>query len=246
MATLRKTADKFIFGWSLLLLTNFVLLGLGWIADVFAIFSKVIVLQGIIDQDFIILTRRIQRELVPHSPPPDTGYGEEGGLKLITPPQVFSNIRKANWIRERIQKDVKNGVSTYIFSFQDVIPNKELRRMKWINPEKVFVFLFSSSSKKVKEEFTVLPMGITHVGATLSEVIKKHSNLENGCTVFFTDLSLLVHLFGALPCYTMLLNKMGSLREEEVNLFAFIHPETHSDKSVVSLFTSISDKVIKL
>jgi hypothetical protein len=89
-------------------------------------------------------------------------------------------------------------------------------------------------------------MGITEVGAATSEVTMNHSSLEKGCNLIFVDLSLLVHSLGVYPVYNMLLDKMGAIREGGVDLFAFFQPETHSDKSVVSLFTSIADEVITL
>jgi hypothetical protein len=89
-------------------------------------------------------------------------------------------------------------------------------------------------------------MGKAQVGAALSELIKEHLNSQKCCMVFLMDLSLLIHTFGILPCYNMLLSKMGSLREAGVNLFTFFHPETHSDKSVFPLFRNIADEVIEL
>lgn len=115
-------------------------------------------------------------------------------------------------------------------------------------PKKVVIVvsLVEKSVEKAKKEFTVLPMGITQIGAALYEVIKRHSNTKKRSTVIFTDLSLLIHSFGVYPVYNMLLNKMGALREEGADLFAFLHPDTHSDSSVVSLFTNIADETIKL
>ena len=241
-----KIADKFVFGWTLLFLANFATFGMGWITDFFAIFSKLILLLGIKDYDFLILTQRIRGEIAVKYLPTDTGHGKEGGLKLILPSRYSSYITQVDWMERAILENVKKGITTFVFTFQDVVPHKELRRMKWINPEKVFIFLFSSSAEKAKKEFTVLQMGITQIGAALSEVVKKLLNSEEGCMIFLIDLSLLIHVFGAHPVYYLLLNKMGLLREGKADLFAFFHPETHSDKSIVSLFTNIADEVIKL
>jgi len=244
--TLRKRADRFILGWFLLLFANFVLQGLGWINDIFAIFSKVVILLGIIDQDFVILTQRIRGEMAFRSIPIETGYREEGGLNIVIPSNNSSYLRKIKWVDRKVRENLERKVKTHLFLFQDTIPYKEIRRIKWINPEEVSVFLFSTSAEKTKKEFAVIPMGITQIGATLSEVTRKYLELDEGCTVVFMDLSVLVHMYGAYPVYNMLLSKMGSIREAGVNLFAFFHPETHSDQSVVSLFTSISNEIIKL
>jgi len=243
---LRKSADRFILGWSFLLFANFVLQGLGWINDIFAIFSKVVILLGIIDQDFVILTQRVRGEMAFRSIPIETGYREEGGLNIVIPSNNSSYLRKIKWVDRKVRENLERKVKTHLFLFQDIIPHGELRRIKWINPEEVSVFLFSTSAEKTKKEFTVIPIGITQIGAALSEVTRKYLELDESCTVIFMDLSVLIHMYGVYQVYNMLLSKMGSIREAKIKLFAFFHPETHSDQSVISLFTSISDKVIKL
>ena len=241
-----KIADKFVIGWFLLLLANFILFGAGWIADIFAVFSKFILLLGIMDYDFIILTQRIREEIFSRPLPTETGYQEEGGLNLVIPSSSYPPSEKIAWIERLVLEGIKKGVSTHVFSFQDLISHRDLRKIKWINPEGVFVFLFSASAEKAKKEFTVLPMGITEIGATLSEIVKKALKEEEACIVIITNLSLLIHSFGVHSVYNMFLSKMGSLREGQVDVLAFFYPETHSDKSVVHLFTNIADKVIKL
>lgn len=239
-----KNVNVFVIGWLSLFLSNFLLLNKGWILDAFAIFSKFIILSGMMNYDFIIVAHRVKKGIVPQFPPVDTGAKKEGGLKLINSPSF--KAENEDWMYRKAQENVEKDIQTYVFSFQDVISHRALRKTKWIKPEKVVVFLFSSSTEKAKEEFTVLPMDLTHIGAALSEVTKKGLDPEKGCAVIFMDLSLLIHSFGADPVYSMLLSKMGALREGSVDLFAFLHPETHADKSIVPLFTSIADEVIKL
>ncbi len=121
-----------------------------------------------------------------------------------------------------------------------------LRSLKWIDPEKVFIFLFSTNITYKTNEFTILPMGLTEVGAAISEVSKNGNNAKKGCNIFLTNLSMLIHVFGTYPCYNLILNKMGEIRQADIELFGFIYPETHNDKSVIPLFTNISDKVIEI
>jgi hypothetical protein len=239
-----KNVDKFAVGWGLLFLSNALLLNLEWI-DFFAIFAKAIILWGIMDYDFVIVTERVRRGLNPPLPPISTGAEKEGGLKLIIS-SSSSITASETWAYRKARENAGRDVRTYIFSFQDVISHSALRKMKWIEPDKIFIFLFSSSSEKVASEFTVIPMGLTQIGAALSEVIKTQPNPSKSFDLIFLDLSILVHSFGIYPIYHMLLTKLGSLREGGVSLFAFLQPETHSDKSIVPLFTSIADEIIKL
>lgn len=239
-----RSADRLAIGWVLLYLTNLLLSDSGWIMDAFAVTAKVIILFGVLDYDFVVIADKAQAK---RFPAPEAGYGQEGGLKLLTPTENSNSIvREANWVKEKTAENVKDGTETIVFAFQDVFPHKELRAIKWVNPEKVSVYLFSSSAQKVKSEFIVLPMGLAQIGAALTQAISDCKKTEKGCTVVFLHLSLLIQVFGAETVYNMLLNKMGYLRENGVTLYAVFYPAMHSDPSTVSLFTRLSDESIKL
>ena len=239
-----KSANLLAIGWVLLFLTNVLLNGLGWITDAFAVTAKIIIVFGVLDYDFVIIAERANEK---RFPAPEAGYGAEGGLKLlISSENLNANLREGNWLRKKASENVKENVETIVFAFQDVIPHKDLRAIKWINPEKVAVYLFSSSAQKVKSEFVVLPMGLTQIGAALSQATSQCQKSDESCTVIFWHLSLLIQVFGAEAVYNMLLNKMGYIRENGINLYAAFYPTMHSDASVVSLFTRLADESIKL
>jgi hypothetical protein len=240
-----RSAERLAIGWILLYFSNLLLTGTGWIIDVFAILAKFIILLGILDYDFIVIADKVREKRF--LPPPHAGGSIEGGLKLlVSTDESSANMREGNWLRKKIAENVKADSETLVFVFQDVFPHKDLRAIKWINPEKVSIYLFSSSAEKVKSEFTVLSMGLAQVGAALLQATKQCKQSENGCTVVFFHLSLLIHLFGAEAVYNMLLNKMGYLRENGITLYAAFCPSMHSDQSVVSLFTRLADEIVKL
>ena len=237
-----RAADRLAIGWILLYLVNVLLSG--WAVNAFAIVAKLIILFGVLDYDFVVIAERVNEK---RFPAPEAGYGVEGGLKLLIPSEnANATTREENWLRKKASENVKEDIETLVFAFQDVFPHKELRAIKWINPEKVSVYLFSSSAQKVKSEFTVLPMGLTQIGAALSQATRECQKSEKGCTVIFLHLSLLIQVFGAEAVYNMLLNKMGYLRENGITLYAVFYPSMHSDPAVVSLFTKLADESIKL
>lgn len=239
-----RSAERLAIGWVLLYFTNILLTGQGWVIDVFAILSKLIILLGIMDYDFIVIADKIQEKRLP---PPEAGYAREGGLKLLLSSENSSaNQREGNWLRKKVVENVKESSDAIIFVFQDVLPYKELRAIKWVSPEKISIYLFSSSAQKVKSEFTILPMGLAQIGAALSQVTKHHQTPEKGVTVVFFHLSLLIHLYGAEAVYAMFLNKMGYLRENGITLYALFYPSMHSDQTIVSLFSRLADEIIKL
>lgn len=239
-----KIADRFVLGWLLLFTTN-LLLPTEWFAtNIFAILSKIVLLTGVIDQNFAILMKKVQNGITAtHLPSPYTGYENEGKLKLIKSSNVAQS-HKINWLKQAVKESVGKGNDFYVFSFQDVIPHGELQSIKWIDPNKVKIFNFSSGANRDPTEFTTLPIDLTIIGATLSEAMEKHSSTNN--LTIFMNLSNLIHLFGGYPVYNLLLNKIGSLRDKGVELLVFLNPKTHNDKSLVSLFESVVDEIIKL
>ncbi len=239
-----RVLDKLALGWFFLLMVN-IFLWEQWIIDIFALVAKIVLFLGILDQEFTLVAEKI-RVAAQKYPPISTGLGKEGGVNLIIPTADSSIESEVKWMEDKIQENIKKRVDTYVFSFQDLPSHSDLRRMRWINPERVFVFLFSSSSQKAKEEFTVFKMDITEIGATLFELIKKYSSVEEGCAIIFTDLSVLIHSFNVNDVFNMLLEKMGSLREAGITLYAFFHPEAHSDPAISPLFKNVSDSVTRL
>lgn len=246
-----KNVDKFALGWILLFFSNIILFDKGWIGDFFGITSKLIILAGTLDYEFVILTERIQRNIKSGLPPIHTGNYREGGMTLVIQTVTSKKGRSINWILKKVKENTENDDYNYFFAFRDVTSHEHLRKLKWINPERVFVFLFSNSTSRVRDEFTVIPMGITQIGATLSEIIKEaeikqKSRSNQRYVVIFDNLSLLIHSFGVHQVYNLLLDKMGALRMNRIELVAIFQPETHSDQSIPPLFESISDKIIDL
>lgn len=247
-----SNVDKFALGWFLIFLSNLFLFYSGWLGDFFGILAKLIILAGTLDYEFVILSERIQKNISSKIPPIDTGSYPEGGLKLVVQ-NVSSNDKKnIKWIFKKVEENTVKSESTYFFAFQNVTFHEYLRKLKWINPERVFIFLFSSVTLKESDEFTMLKMGLSQIGATLSEIIRtcKETRNECGsdkkCIVVFDNLSLLIHSFGEYPVYKLLLDKMGALRTDRVELFAIFQPDTHKDESVFAMFKSIADEVIYL
>ncbi|MDR0373807.1 MAG: hypothetical protein LBI79_09755 [Nitrososphaerota archaeon] len=243
-----KSTDRLLIGWILLYTTNITQLllseGTSWVVDAFAVIAKIIILFGVLDYDFVVIADKAR---VKKFPAPEVGYGQEGKLILLTSAENSNVIvREANWLKKKTAENVNEETETAVFVFQDVFPYKELRAIKWINPEKVSVYLFSSSAQKAKSEFIVLPMGLAQIGAALSQVTLQSQKAEKGYTVIFLHLSLLIQVFGTDAVYNMLLNKMGYIRENGINLYAFFYPTIHSDPATVSLFTRLADETAKL
>jgi hypothetical protein len=233
-----KSIDKLLFGWIFLTVSNIFLLDAGWITDVFAVSSKLVLLAGVMNQDFTLVIKKVLEETY-KMPSSFTGNEEEGGISLVIASN--SSSKKVEWVKNKIQKNVNMNIDTFILSFQDTISYTSLREIKWIKPNKVHIFLFSASATIAQKEFVVFPMKIIEIGAALHQITQK-----KGCEIILLDISLLIHAFGTHPVYKMLLNKLGMFRENSVSVFAVFNPKTHNDKTISSLFQNISDEIIKI
>jgi hypothetical protein len=237
--------DKVIIGWFLLFLINVLLPMGGWVLDTLAIFSKILILNGIVSYDFALVTQKIQNELSRRTLPATTGYGQEGGLALVT----FNHNSKppltviSEWIKDRVDKNIRQNMETNVIVLQNIIPTVTLRSIAWSKPELVHVFIFSENPAN-QEEFTTLRYGLTELGATITEVVKRLGNKKKG-EIILVDLSILVNTFGAINTYKFLLNKMGILRSSRTLLTAIFYPEIHEEK-VVNLFKTIVDDIISI
>jgi len=242
--SLGRIVDKLLIGWFLLLLTNLLLLGAGWITDLFAVFGKFILLLGVLDQDFAILIREVRRSM--EVPPPATeGRVEEGGITLLSVTSTRAPLIKiSEWLERRVKVNISNRVETNILVLQNVLPYSILRKVAWINPRHVHIFIFSENVEESRE-FTTLKYEVTKIGATISEIVKKYREIDNRGEIILVDLSVMIHTFGAKKAYSLLLNKMGLLRSTGTGLIAVVHPETH-DSTTIALFKTIADNILTL
>lgn len=238
--------DKLIVGWFSLFLINALFFEGGWIADTLAIFSKIVILNGIISYDFAIVTQRVRSGLSSRTLSVTAGYRKEGGLKLV----MFGSkvglplMAVSKWVEERVEENIRENVETNIMVMQDVVPYRALRSAAWIEPDLVHVFIFSQNTQS-RKEFTVLRYGLTELGAAITEVAEKCTENEKECEILLVDLSVLIHTFGARNAYGFLLNKMGVLRSSGTSLVAVLHPETH-EESAVALFKTLADEIIHI
>jgi len=239
------SVDKLLIGWFSLFLTNTLFPFGGHVADILAIFSKMVIFMGILNYDFAIIMNKIRKELVSPILLSDTGFVEEGGLRLITfqKNHYTSLVTVSDWLIQNVDSNIARNVETTIIVLNDVIPYSVLRSIVWKKPGMAKVFLFSSNPTN-KEEFTTLRLDISELGLTITEVTKKNSLSGEKGELILIDLSIMIHTFSVQQAYALLLNKMGMLRSSGTELTAVFHPETH-DKMVVSLFESIADTIIE-
>jgi hypothetical protein len=242
-----SSVDKLLVGWLTLFLVNILLPMGGWAADTLAIFGKLVLLLGIRDYDFAILSQKIRNGLSSSVSSPIAGFGEKGGMEMVVVKQREEPPLRAvtKWLKNRVDQNVDKGVETSVFIMQNVIPFDALRAIVWNMPDRVHVFMFSNDSPPGGKDFTVLKFGLAEIGAAVTEVTRREREIEVVHEIVLVDLSIMIHTFGTEDVYNLLLNKMGALRSSLTYLTAIFHTSTHEDL-VVSLFRTLADNITQL
>ena len=241
-----SSVDKLLIGWLSLFVVNVFFPMGGWITDTLAFFSKSVLLAGILSYDFAILTLKVRSGLSSNVSSPLAGYGGSGQLELIVPRQREDPplVIISNWIKHRVNENIKENVDTSLLILQDTISHKVLRSLAWVKPEIVHVFRFSQDTSG-NPEFTTLRYGITEIGAAITEIAKKELKSEHRREIVLIDLSIMVHTFGTNEVYGLLLNKIGVLESSGTYLVTPFHTQTHEDRDV-ALFKTLAGKITQL
>ena len=119
-----RNLDKLIMGWLLLIFTNTLLHNQGLVSDSLAIISKLVILFGIVDYDFVIVAKRIRGGFNHSDSLNDEGRRVEGGLKLVIPPVKngsFWKTKSVDWIIKQVNENLNKKKFNYLFSYKDQI-----------------------------------------------------------------------------------------------------------------------------
>jgi hypothetical protein len=241
-----SSVDKLLIGWLSLFVINAFFPMVGWITDTLAIFCKIVLLSGIMSYDFAILTLKVRSGLSSGVLSPLADYGESRQIELVVlrsnqdPPIKTLSV----WLKNRVNKNIKEKIDTSLLILHDTIPYEILRSIAWIKPEMVHIFIFSHECSS-NTEFTNLKYGMIEIGAAISEIAKKESKPENSKEIILVDLSILIHTFGTKEAYNLLLNKIGLLRSSYTSLAMPFHTKTHEDQ-VIALFKTLATKITQL
>jgi hypothetical protein len=218
----------------------------GWLTDILAICCKTILLAGIMSYDFAILTLKVRDGMSPKTYSPLAGYGSRGQIELVVPrpredPPL---ITISNWLKHRVNENIRQNVDTSLFILQDTIPCNILRSVAWIKPEMVHIFRFSSDTSG-NPEFTTLKYGLAEIGAAITEIAKKEIKQKDRKEIILADLSIMIHTFGTSEVYCLLLNKIGLIGSSGTSIVTPFHTLTHDDR-VVALFKTLAGKITQL
>ncbi len=244
-----SSVDKFLIGWISLFLVNVLFPLDGWVTDALALLCKLIIIAGIQDYDFALATQRIRKGLSENTPSPVGTFGDEDdtGLEL-----VMLNLKKedtltlvTDWIKEKVDTNIRQNIETTVIILQDVLPYKTIRTIVWKKPDIIHVFLFSQNPADGTTEFSTLRYGAAEIGATITEVARSASSQARKNEILVVDLSIMINTLGVIQTYELLLSKMRLLRSNNMSLIALFYPEIHEDKTV-ALFKSISSHTFQL
>jgi hypothetical protein len=242
-----NSVDTLLIGWLMLFFVNILLPLGGWTADTLAIFGKLVLLIGLRDYDFAIISKKVRDALSSSISSPVAGYDVKGGFELVSLKPKEDPPLKAvtKWLKNRVDHNVKNRIETSVLIMQNVIPFDTTRSISWNMPDKVHVFIFTNDSPPGTKDFTILKYGLAEIGTAITEVTRRDPKNGTDHEILLIDLSIMIHTFGTENVYNLLLNKMGLLRSSKTYLTAIFHPETHEGR-IVSLFKTLADNITQL
>ncbi|MCS7119780.1 MAG: hypothetical protein RMJ07_05645 [Nitrososphaerota archaeon] len=242
-----RSAEMFVIGWILLGLTNVFLAKNGWVTDIFAIFSKIIIFLGIIHKEFATIPKRLENLLASRkSYPIDAELPQSEGRLIL----VLSDIRSTRateirWIQKQIREALERNMDSYLFLIESLPPLDELRRLVWMSPDRVHILIFSSSADKLRNEFLVFDPDLQAVGASLHELLKISQQKDLRCKIIIDSISTMIQIFGGPQTHRLFLQKMGILRESMASIYGLLHSEMHED-NIAAMFQKLSDSTLTI
>ncbi len=72
------------------------------------------------------------------------------------------------------------------------------------------------------------------------------SEREINCDIILHTLSTLIHTQGWRRVYSLFISRMPALKSSGIHLYCFYYPETHEDKSEISKFEKLADRIIEI
>ena len=241
--------DLFIIGWLFLLGVN-IAVPLNMMdqiyVDLFAICGKVVIFQGMISPKFSYLADDMKRFLLSGSPEEYPSHIEDHTFLV----RIEKNTREQEqeWIREKVEQNVRQGVRTIFIALYDLITMSELMARGLDEGDLYFVRMFPANELKIQtiEDNTALMSDhISQLDLLISEIIKFSEESKIRCDIILYTLSWVIHTHGWEDVYKLLITRIPELKGSNVQLYNVYYPETHSVEEI-SKFEMLADHIINL
>lgn len=242
--------DLFIIGWLLLLFTN-IAVPLNMMAPVYlellAIFGKIIIFFGMIQPRFSLLADDLKRYLISGAPEVYAN-GNSEHFTLIYP-KSNQRTREIKSICEKTNDNSVKGIRTILIMLYDLISPQELKDNGLLEGD-IFLVRVMPGGQTSLEAFqnSIMTMrdDMTQFEIFLTDIINFSNERRIQCDVILYTLSWLIHTHGWKRVYSLLISKMPELKASSVRLHCYYYPETHKEKTEISIFEKLADRIVTI
>jgi hypothetical protein len=241
--------DLFIIGWLFLLGVN-IAVPLNMMdqifVELFAICGKIVIFQGMTSPKFSYLADEIKRYLLSGSPKEYPSLIKDH-IFLV---KIVKNTREQelDWIKEKVEQNVREGVRTIFIALYDLITLSELRVGGVDEEELYFVRMFPVKELRtqiIEDNTAVMSDHISQLDLLVSEIIKFSEDRKIRCDIILYTLSWVIHTHGWEEVYKLFIARIPELKESNVQLYNVYYPETHNLEEI-SKFEMLADHIINL
>lgn len=171
---------------------------------------------------------------------------EQGKFTIIRQTSP-SKTEAVNWIKNRIDANTRIGVRTIIASYYDLLTPAELT----INDNELVFFIrvqmgannpFDPSDSNI----TTINDDINQLGLLLTDLMRTGTENQAPFEFILYPLSTIIHTQGWKRIYSFLIAMIPLIKSSNVNMIAFLYPESHDDPSEVSKFEVLADTLTLL
>ena len=235
-------------GWIIIFLSN---LALAWgsfapsMVDFFSAAAKLVVYRGMSQPTFSVLADGLRRFVLGGIP---TEYPEKynGGLYLVNF-RSSGREKEIHWIKNKIIENNLKGIRTVFISFFDLITPRDLFDKK---TEGNFYFIRvlpgrRESAKLFEKQVTAISDDPNQIHLAFNEIIKTSKDTTVPVEVVIYTLSNAVITHGWRRMYTMMTSLIPTLKENKVRVTYIYQPDVHEDKTIVTKFEMLAEKIFR-
>ena len=235
-----------LLGWVPILLANLALasgaLNVAYI-DLFSGVSKIVVCRGMAKPTFSQLVENL-RTFMLGGLAAEYGNGQPGGLYLVDLGKPKK--KEIQWIKARVEDNKRKGTRTVLLSLYGLIPpslvaDKDAQDFFHIDVRQGKV----RAVKVLEGQNMVAADNLDELKVVLMDIIAASRETTALTEVIVYTLSYMVHTHGWNRVYSMLLSMIKSLKEGNVRLTCFYHPETHQEKTMVARLETLAEDIIR-
>lgn len=241
--------NKFIAGWGMLFLVN-ILRPLSMVnpalLEVVAISGKILIFYAMTQTGFKYLAEDISQYIAPKE---GGGTHEKAGNPVTLLESNAHKQKELEYIAREIKHNSERGIRSVVISTYDLIMPEELMRyglerddfyiIRMLIGEKGTGFNFEENQSVIRDDLNELDF-------IVRDIIEYTNKNKISLEIYFYNLSSLIHIHGEKRIYSFMISKIPIIKNSNLSLQIFLHPQTHEDESTISLFRSIVENVKKI